>query len=137
MWKKKAVLLWRIRAIALYILLCTILFPLTVELPSVWLALTLITGSTAMVCAYIRHYLHAFSIQFRPNFVEIHTGVFIHRSILVPAEDLIFTDIRSTPIERKLGLCRVRIYGRGKTIRVPCLPRTRAEKFQRPPEVIA
>lgn len=136
MWKKKAVLLWRIRAIALCILLCTILFPLTVEVPSVWLALTLLTGSTAMVCAYIRHYLHAFSIQFHPSSIEIHTGVFIHRRILVPVEDLIFTDIRSTPVERKLGLCRVRIYGRGKTIRVPCLPHTQAKKFQRPPEVI-
>ena len=137
MWKKKAVLLWRIRAIVLCILLCAALLPLTAEVPSVWLALTLLTGSTAMVCAYIRHYLHAFSIQFRPNFVEIHTGVFIRRRILLPAEELIFTEIGSTTIERKLGLCRVRIYGRGKAMRLLCLPRTQAEKFQRPPEVIA
>lgn len=137
MWKKRAVLLWRVRALALCILLYAVLLPLTVEYPAVWLALTLLAGSTAMVCAYIRHYLHAFSVQFRSSSIEIRTGVFLHRRILLPAEDLIFTDIRSTPIERKLGLCRVRIYGRGKAMRILCLPRTQAEKFQCPPEVIA
>lgn len=136
MWQKRAVMLWRIRMIALCVLLCALLIPPALEYPPVWLAVTLLIGLTAMACAYIRHYVSAFAIRFTPDQIDIQSGVFIRRHILLPRTDLILSDIRSTPIERRLGLCRVRIYGRGKVLRILCLPRTEAERLQPPPEAI-
>ena len=130
MWKKRAVALWRVRTLALCVLLCVLLIPLTPGYPPIWLAVTLLVGASTMACAYIRLYAHTFSLRFTPEKIEILSGVFFRRSILLPAQDTIFTDLRSTPVERRLGLCRVRICGRGKVIRIFCLPRTQAEKIQ-------
>lgn len=132
--RKRAVALWRARVLALYALLCMLLLPLTGAFPPVWLAVTLLTGIAAMACAYIRLYAQAFSLCFTSEKITVVTGVFVRWTLILPEADRIFTDIRSTPVERMLGLCHVRIYGRGKTLRILCLPRSEAEKIQQLPE---
>lgn len=132
--RKRAVALWRARVLALYALLCMLLLPLTRAFPPVWLAVTLLTGIAAMACAYIRLYAQAFSLRFTSGKITVVTGVFVRRTLILPEAERIFTDIRSTPVERLLGLCHVRIYGRGKTLRILCLPHSEAEKIQQLPE---
>lgn len=128
--KRTAILLWCIRTVLLYLLACTAILPLVPSDLIRWLMLSVLTGMTAMACGYIQLYIRGFSVRASAAQIEIKSGVFVRKSVVLPLTDRIFTDIRTTPVERKLGLCRMRIYGRGKAMRLWCLTLDKAKLFQ-------
>ena len=130
MWRKKAAALWQARVLLVSALLFILTVPAALVIEWVWLAGTLILGSGVLVCGYLPLYWNAFSLVILPDRVVIHSGAFVRKTVLLPFTDLIFTTIRSSPVERSLRLCRVRLYGRGRTLHLLCLPSETAQRLE-------
>lgn len=131
MWRKKAVWLWRTRALLGTAALFLLTVPLALRIRELWLVSTLLAGGGVLVCGYLPLYLNAFSLEILADRILLHSGAFIRKTCLLPAQDQIFVTIHTTPAERMLHLCRARIYGRGRVIHILCLPRETAEQLER------
>ncbi|RRD47330.1 hypothetical protein EII42_03475 [Tessaracoccus sp. OH4464_COT-324] len=55
----------------------------------------------------LRH--RAYRYEAAGDFLQLRTGHFLSRRLLVPADQILYVDVQQGPLARRLGLCRVNV----------------------------